>query len=55
MLIQKFDDGVLAEIDVEALHLDLHLARREALLDLYPAEFGDNVGSVPEAGVTPQA
>ena len=47
MLIQKFDDGILAEIDVEALHLDLHLARREALLDLYPAEFGDNVRRRP--------
>jgi len=32
ILIQKFDDGVLAEIDVEALHLDLDLARCETLL-----------------------
>jgi hypothetical protein len=23
VLVQKFDDGVLAEIDLEALHLDL--------------------------------
>jgi hypothetical protein len=41
--IQIFDDGVLAEIDLEALHLDLDLARRQALPDLYPAVLGDNV------------
>ena len=38
MLIQKFDDGVLTEIDLEALHLDLDLARCEALLGIYPAK-----------------
>ena len=43
VLIEKFYDGVLAEIDLEALHLNLDLARRQALLGRYPLEFGDNV------------
>jgi len=34
MLVQKFNDGVLTEIELEALHLDLDLARCEALLGL---------------------
>jgi len=43
MLIQKFDDGFLTEIYLEALHLDLDLARCEALLGLYPAELRNNM------------
>ena len=43
MRIQKFDDGILAKIDVEALHLDVNLARCKPPLGFYPSEFGDHV------------
>jgi hypothetical protein len=39
MLIQKFDDGVLAEIDLEAVHLDFNLVRCKTPLDLCAMEF----------------
>ena len=47
MLIQKFDDGLLPKIDLEALYPDLNLALREPLFDLYPAQLGDNVRRRP--------
>jgi hypothetical protein len=47
MVIQKFDDGVLPEIELKTLHLDIDLARGEALLGIYPTELGDNMGRRP--------
>jgi hypothetical protein len=36
VLIQKFDDVILARVHLEPLHLDLDLPRCKALLDLNP-------------------
>jgi len=49
-LIQKFDDGVVAKIDLEALHSISTLR----LLDFYSAELGDYVRRRPldTAGTT---
>ena len=47
MLVEKSDDRVLAEIDLEALHFDLDLLRRKAFLDLNPPELGDNMRRRP--------
>src|SRR5262249_57610430 len=47
MLVQKFDDGVLAEIDLEALHFDLDLLQRKTFRDLYPLELSGDVRRRP--------
>jgi hypothetical protein len=36
MLIEKFYDGILSEIDLKALHLGLDPPRCKALPNLYP-------------------
>src|SRR5262249_40099083 len=43
VLIQKFDDVILARVHFEPLHLDLDLPRCKAFLDLYPVKLSDHV------------
>jgi hypothetical protein len=38
VLVQKFDNGVLAEVDLEPVDRDLNFPRCKALFDLYPAD-----------------
>ena len=43
MLVEKSNDGILAENDLEALHFCLNLLRRKAFRDLNPPELGDDI------------
>jgi hypothetical protein len=52
MLIQKFDDGVLAQIDLDAVHLDFNFARRKAPLGLNAPKLGDDVLSATRRNKT---
>jgi hypothetical protein len=38
LLIQKLDDGVLAEVHLEALYLNVNVIRRKPLLDFHPSQ-----------------
>jgi len=53
MFVQKFYDGVLTEIDLEAVFLDLNLLWCETPLDFYSPEFRDHVRLRPP--LTPAA
>jgi hypothetical protein len=43
MLIQKFDDRILAEVDFKALYLCLDLLRRKPLLDVNAPQRRDDM------------
>jgi hypothetical protein len=43
ILIEQLDDCVLVEIDLEELDLEVDLLRCKALLDLKPAQLGEDM------------